>query len=159
MKFGKFFLLTLAFACTAPAPPSDSLAGAWRPRAYVMSGGGELPVDGRISFREDAPGQGEWFVLFFVTGEGGEPARGSAEGGRWSRDGDSLMLTHMHHLSAGEPIGPLEAAPLRMALRSAGEADRNHREPCEVRVEGDRMTLFFPSGNSMAFARVPPGSV
>jgi len=149
------FLLVLLAACGIEEV--DPLVGAWRPRAYQMAEGGELPVDGRISFRPDpaAPSRGEWFVLFFVTGESGEPARGSAEGGEWSRDGNSLLLTHTYHLSAGDAVGPLPAAPLTMALRSAAEADRNHREPCEVEVEGDRMTLRFPSGNSMTFERVP----
>ena len=41
-----------------------------------------------------------------------------------------------------------------MAFRSAEEAARNHREPCEVTVEGGVLTLFFPSGNSMTFERV-----
>ena len=41
-----------------------------------------------------------------------------------------------------------------MALRSAAEAADNHREPCEVTVEGNLLTLFFPSGNSMTFERV-----
>ena len=41
-----------------------------------------------------------------------------------------------------------------MAFRSAAEANANHREPCEVTVEGSRLTLHFPSGNSMTFERV-----
>ena len=41
-----------------------------------------------------------------------------------------------------------------MAMRSAEEADANHREPCEVTVEGGVLTLHFPSGNSMTFERV-----
>ena len=115
-----------------------------------------MPVDGRITFLPAAPEgpSGEWSVVFFVTDGEGAPLRGSAEGGRWSRDGDSLLLTHTFHLSAGDAVGPLPAAPLSMALRSAEEADRNHREPCEVAVAGDRLTLFFPSGNSMTFTRV-----
>ena len=113
-------------------------------------------MDGRIVFlasREDG-GSGEWFVVFFVTGEDGSTLRGSAEGGEWSRDGKSLLLTHQYHLSAGEAAGSLPAAPLAMALRSAAEAADNHREPCEVTVEGNLLTLFFPSGNSMTFERV-----
>lgn len=130
--------------------------GSWRPRAYRLAGARELPVDGRITFlASDGDGaRGEWSVVFFVTGAEGAPLRGSAEGGRWSRDGSSLLLTHTFHLSGGEAAGPLPRAPLSMALRSAPEADRNHREPCEVEVVGDQLTLFFPSGNSMTFSRV-----
>ncbi len=156
-------------ACGSPGEPTaadsdtprvaaavDPIVGSWRPGAYRLEGGEELPVDGRIVFlasREDG-GSGEWFVVFFVTGEDGSTLRGSAEGGEWSRDGKSLLLTHQYHLSAGEAAGPLPAAPLAMALRSAAEAADNHREPCEVTVEGNLLTLFFPSGNSMTFERV-----
>ena len=140
---------------TITAAP-DPIVGSWRPRAYRLEGGEELPVDGRIVFvasREDG-GSGEWFVAFFVIGEDGSTLRGSAEGGEWSRDGRSLLLTHQYHLSAGEAAGPLPAAPLAMALRSAAEAADNHREPCEVTVDENLLTLFFPSGNSMTFERV-----
>lgn len=115
----------------------------------------ELSVDGRIRFDpgSDGDGPGEWFVLFFVTGDDGAPRRGSAEGGEWFREGETLVLTHAWHLSVGDAVGPLPGAPLRMALRSFAEASEGHREPCRVEVEGDRMTLLFPSGNSMAFVR------
>ena len=138
------------------AATPDPIVGSWRPRGYHLAAGEELPVDGRIVFlagRDDGR-SGEWSVVFFVTGEDGAAVRGSAEGGAWSRDGMSLLLTHEYHLSAGEALGPLPAAPLAMALRSAAEADANHREPCEVTVEGNLLTLYFPSGNLMTFERV-----
>jgi hypothetical protein len=149
---------TAVSEAASPQPPDamDPIVGTWRPRAYRLAAGAELPVDGRIVFlasRDDGR-SGEWFVNFFVTGEGGEAVRGSAEGGAWSRDGASLLLTHEFHLSAGAAVGPLPAAPLAMAHRSAEEAAANHQEPCEVAVEGDVLTLYFPSGNSMTFARV-----
>ncbi|MYF77455.1 MAG: hypothetical protein F4174_09070 [Acidobacteria bacterium] len=130
--------------------------GSWRPREYRLAAGETLPVDGRIVFlaRSDDGGRGEWSVTFFVTGEDGAAVRGSAEGGEWSRDGRSLLLTHQFHLSAGGAAGPLAAAPLAMAIRSAEEANAHHREPCEVTVEGGLLTLHFPSGNSMTFERV-----
>ncbi len=134
----------------------DPIVGSWRPREYRLAAGETLPVDGRIVFlaRSDDGSGGEWSVNFFVTGEDGAAVRGSAEGGEWSRDGRSLLLTHRFHLSAGGAAGPLPEAPLAMAFRSAAEADANHREPCEVTVEGGLLTLFFPSGNSMTFERV-----
>lgn len=147
------------------APPeADSILGQWRPREYRLRDGGTLPVDGRISFhRPDGAAEGEgpegettgeWFVLFFVTGGDGEPLRGSAEGGRFSREGESLLLTHTYHLSAGAAVGPLAETPLALALRTEAEAAENHREPCRVEISGRELTLFFPSGNSMAFHRV-----
>ncbi len=156
-------------ACGSPEPPPparpaagesrpapDPIVGSWRPREYRLAAGETLPVDGRIVFlaRSDDGSRGEWSVNFFVTGEDGAAVRGSAEGGEWSRDGRSLLLTHQFHLSAGGASGPLPEAPLAMAFRSAAEADRNHREPCEVTVEGAVLTLHFPSGNSMTFERV-----
>ena len=134
----------------------DPIVGSWRPREYRLAAGETLPVDGRIVFlaRSDDASSGEWSVTFFVTGDDGAAVRGSAEGGAWSREGRSLLLTHGYHLSAGNAAGPLAAAPLAMALRSAEEADANHREPCEVTVEGGVLTLYFPSGNSMTFERV-----
>ena len=143
-----------AAAPQAAAP--DPIVGSWRPREYRLAAGETLPVDGRIVFlaRSDHGNSGEWSVNFFVTGEDGAAVRGSAEGGEWSRDGRSLLLTHQFHLSAGGAAGPLPEAPLAMAFRSAAEAAANHREPCEVTVEGGLLTLFFPSGNSMTFERV-----
>lgn len=139
-------------ASTAP----DPIVGSWRPREYRLAAGDTLPVDGRIVFlaRSDDGSSGEWSVTFFVTGEDGAAVRGSAEGGEWSREGRSLLLTHQFHLSAGGAAGPLPEAPLAMAFRSAAEAARNHREPCEVTMDGGVLTLHFPSGNSMTFERV-----
>ncbi len=143
-------------AAAPQAAASDPIVGSWRPREYRLAAGETLPVDGRIVFlaRSDDGSRGEWSVTFFVTAEDGAAVRGSAEGGEWSRDGRSLLLTHQFHLSAGAAAGPLPEAPLAMAFRSAAEADANHREPCEVTVEGGLLTLFFPSGNSMTFERV-----
>ncbi|MDE2882871.1 MAG: hypothetical protein OXP70_13545, partial [Acidobacteriota bacterium] len=116
-------------AVAPQAADLDPIVGSWRPRAYRLAAGAELPVDGRIVFlaRSDDGSRGEWSVNFFVTGEDGAAVRGSAEGGEWSRDGRSLLLTHQFHLSAGAAAGPLPEAPLAMAFRSAAEAARNHR--------------------------------
>lgn len=142
---------------TARAASPDPVEGVWRPRTYRIGGDepAELAVDGRISFQPGpgAAAPGEWFVLFFVTDDEGAPRRGSAEGGAWFREGETLVLTHTLHLSAGDAIGPLAEAPLRMALRSAETASRDHREPTRAEVEGDALTLHFPSGNSMTFVR------
>lgn len=147
-------------AAPAARRSDGALLGAWRPREYRLAGGEVLPVDGRIVFSgEEGASEGEWMVVFFVTGAGGgaedsaAPLRGSAEGGQFFRDGETLTLTHAYHLSAGEAVGALPEAPLRMAMRSFPDAAERHREPCRFAVEGDRLTLFFPSGNSMVFFR------
>lgn len=152
-----------AAAAGAVGRSDGALLGAWRPREYRLAGGEVLPVDGRIVFLgEEGAAEGEWLVVFFVPGGGdggepegsGTPLRGSAEGGQFFRDGETLTLTHAYHLSAGEAVGPLPEAPLRMAARSIREAAERHREPCRFTIAGDRLTLFFPSGNSMVFSRV-----
>lgn len=150
-----------AAAAGAVGRSDGALLGAWRPREYRLAGGEVLPVDGRIVFLgEEGASEGEWLVVFFVPGDGGDaegsgtPLRGSAEGGQFFRDGETLTLTHAYHLSAGEAVGPLPEAPLRMAARSIREAAERHREPCRFTIAGDRLTLFFPSGNSMVFSRV-----
>ena len=152
-----------AAAAGAVGRSDGALLGAWRPREYRLAGGEVLPVDGRIVFLgEEGAAEGEWLVVFFVPGGGdggepegsGTPLRGSAEGGQFFRDGETLTLTHAYHLSAGEAVGPLPEAPLRMAARSMREAAERHREPCRFTIAGDRLTLFFPSGNSMVFSRV-----
>jgi hypothetical protein len=76
--------------------------------------------------------------------------RGSGEGGTYELEGDRLTFTHFYHLSAGEQLGPLPPSPLRMSVRDADEAAR---EPCVVDVGETSMTIDFPSGNRMVFAR------
>jgi hypothetical protein len=118
--------------------------GAWAPQVYVLADGTRHQVDGRIFFTDL-----DWTVLFFVT-EDGAPRRGSAEGGTYVASGEDLVFTHRYHLSVGEAMEGLPESPLRMDLRPPGEGAE---EPSTFTIEGDRMTLFFPSGNRMEFAR------
>lgn len=144
-KPGFLLLLVLALALLVPcAAGAQDIRGAWRPELYVMKDGTELPVDGRIFFTER-----DWTVLFFVTEEG-EPRRGSAEGGTYRLEGENLEFTHRYHLSAGEAMASLPEAPLRMSIATAADAAR---EPCRVVLSGERLTIFFPSGNRMEFQR------
>ena len=127
----------------------DAIVGSWRPREYRLAAGEALPVDGRIVFlaRSDDGSSGEWSVTFFVTGEDGAAVRGSAEGGGWSREGRSLLLTHQYHLSAGDAAGPLAAAPLAMALRSAWHRSIRDRETLTAGSQfSEQLTFYaFPS--------------
>ncbi len=97
----------------------------------------------RIMFTAD-----EWQVLFFVM-DGEEPLRGSAEGGRYTFDGETLTFEHLHHLSAGEEMEGLPASPLTLTAR-IGDGPL---EPTGVEFDGDALTLLFPSGNTMSFTR------
>ena len=100
---------------------------------------------GRIFFAER-----DWQVLFFVIDEGGEVRRGSAEGGTYTLDGDQLVFSHLFNLSVGDEMVGLPAAELRMISRSPEGAPL---EPTDIRIDGDLLTLFFPSGNRMTFRR------
>lgn len=126
------------------AAQEEALVGAWAAESYVLADGTHHEVVGRIFFTDV-----DWTVLFFVT-EDGEPRRGSAEGGTYRASGKDLVFTHFYHLSAGEAMAGLPASPLRMDLRPPGGGAE---EPSTFRVEGGRLTLFFPSGNQMEFSR------
>ena len=132
-------------AASAAAQATSDVHGAWAAERYLMAGGGEHEVQGRIFFSEH-----DWQVLFFVVDEVGEVRRGSGEGGTYTLDGEGLVFTHLFNLSAGEAMDGLAAQELSMVSRSPEDAPT---EPTRVDVEGDLMTLFFPSGNRMTFRR------
>lgn len=132
-------------AAFKPHTPAASLEGAWMARGYAIAGGPRHEVRGRIFFTAD-----EWQVLFFVM-DGDEPRRGSGEGGRYTFDGETLTFEHLHHLSAGEAMDGLPASPLTLTAR-AGDGPL---EPTGVELDGDALTLLFPTGNSMSFIRSP----
>ncbi|MCY3600081.1 MAG: hypothetical protein OXN85_08925 [Gemmatimonadetes bacterium] len=81
--------------------------------------------------------------------DGDEPRRGSGEGGRYTFDGETLTFEHLHHFSYGRTMAGLPASPLAMTARD-GEGPL---EPTGVEIDGDALTLRFPSGNSMSFTR------
>ena len=124
-----------------------ALQGAWQPERYILKAGDELAVTGQIFFAEK-----DWTVLFFVLGDDGQPQRGSGEGGTYTLRGDSLTFTHLYHLSGGEATGSLSESPLRMEIHEVSEAAT---EPCTIALDGDALTIYFPSGNAMTFRRRP----
>ena len=139
------FVLGLWTLLVFAVPASGQILGAWNPESYILKDGTEYSVSGLIFFTEK-----DWTVLFFVKDEQGNVRRGSGEGGIYELEGDRLTFTHFYHLSAGEQLGPLPPSPLRMSVRDAAEAAR---EPCVVDVGETSMTIDFPSGNRMVFAR------
>lgn len=128
----------------AAGPTSGLLEGAWTPVEYVLAEGARHRVDGRIFFTAT-----DWTVLFFVLDEG-VPRRGSGEGGTYEVEGDRLVFRHRYHLSGGEAMAGLPESPLRMRVTGPGEAAR---EDARFEIEGDRLTIRFPSGNRMVFIR------
>ncbi len=141
MRFSLGCLMLLLFAL----PASAQITGAWNPESYVLKDGSEYTVSGFIFFTKS-----DWTVLFFVEDEEGNVRRGSGEGGTYTLDGNRLTFTHFYNLSAGDALGSLAASPLRMSVREAAEAAT---EACEVEVGEASMTIRFPSGNRMVFAR------
>ncbi|MGI9628150.1 MAG: hypothetical protein ACR2QM_15045 [Longimicrobiales bacterium] len=142
--------LVVASACAPPPPPADELPagdiveGSWRADRYVLASGPVHPLRGHIMFAG-----GDWNVLFFVLGPDGEPLRMSAEGGTYTLDGEDLVFTHLYYGARGEAMDGLPEAPFEMRALETGGAE----EAATVSVEGDALTLFFPSGNQMTFAR------
>jgi len=133
--------------CTSflTAAEDSEIRGAWRTERYNLKEGGEHPVEGLIFFAEK-----DWTVLFFVMGDDGEAKRGSGEGGSYTLDGGKLVFKHLYHLSAGGKVGSFSESPLRMFVKEASDAIT---EPCRVTIDGDSMTIYFPSGNSIEFSR------
>ena len=122
---------------------SEALEGAWSANRYHLASGATHEVRGRIFFTDR-----DWQVLFFVVDESGAVQRGSGEGGTYTLDGAGLVFTHLFNLSVGEEMPGLPAAPLRMTARSPDGAPT---EPTRIDVDGNRLTLHFPSGNRMTF--------
>ena len=141
LALGALVALVAPVAAQSPA----ELRGAWAAERYYLAGGGEHEVAGRIFFAER-----DWQVLFFVMDGNGEARRGSGEGGTYTLTGDQLVFSHLFNLSVGEEMVGLPAAELRLVSRRPDEAPL---EPTDIRIEGDILSLFFPSGNRMTFRR------
>ncbi|MCZ6918312.1 MAG: hypothetical protein O7I93_16175 [Gemmatimonadetes bacterium] len=139
-------LLMLAVTAAHAQTNDPTLKGVWSAERYVLREGPTHEVAGRIFFTER-----EWTVLFFVIGDDGEPRRGSAEGGTYTLRNERLVFSHLFHLSRGDEMPGLAASPLRMTVTPAAEAAT---EPSTIEVLGNRLTIFFPSGNSLEFRRV-----
>lgn len=148
---GPLAVSALAFFAAAGTPsqavaqPPPDIRGAWSAQDYRLTGGPTHPVRGQIVFTEQ-----DWQVVFFVLDATGAPLRGSAEGGSYERTADGVIFRHLFNLSVGEAMDGLAEAPLRMVVRDPKDAPL---EPTRVGVEGDVLTLYFPSGNRMTFLR------
>lgn len=131
----------------APSSPSpDLVQGAWLAQEYVLAAGPTHPLRGHILFAE-----GHWSVLYLVLDEDGVPRRASGEGGTYTLNGDDLVFGHLYYAAGGQALDGLAAAPFEMRAAD-GEGTEEH---ARVAVDGDRMTLSFPSGNRMTFLRTP----
>ena len=128
----------------AATAPSD-IRGGWQAESYTLKTGERHTVQGRIFFTAT-----EWGVTFFVTLEGQAPQRASAEGGTYTLNGDKLVFSHHYNFSAGSALPGLPASPMRMTMNDRQAAPA---EPVTLTLDGERLTIAFPSGNAMTFRR------
>ena len=129
----------------APVAAQTDLDGAWRADEYALADGVTHPLAGHILFVD-----GEWSVLFYVLDATGQPVRTSAEGGTYTRSAEDLVFTHLYYTAKGAAVDGLEESPFEMRVNDAGV-----EEPSRATVNGDYLTLYFPSGNRMTFRRAP----
>lgn len=126
------------------------IQGVWAADRYELAGGAEHALRGQIMFDQD-----RWTVLFFVLGPNGEPVRASAEGGTYHATADTVTFSHLYNYSEGEAVEGMAAAEMRMVAR---ESD-GPLEPTRYSVNGDELSLFFPSGNRMRFTHTSTPAV
>lgn len=126
------------FFVAAPLIAQPRVEGAWHPEVYTLKDGTVQEVTGLIFFTDR-----EWTVLFFTLDGRGGLTRGAGEGGTYTLEGNRLTFTHLYHLSAG-------STPLKMSAKSPGAAEV---EPCQIELEGELLTIHFPSGNRMRFRK------
>ena len=132
-----------------PAQSADGpldIRGSWKPETYRLKSGPVHELTGLITFTKK-----DWSVLFFIVTDEG-PRRGSGEGGTYTLDGDKLTFRHLYNLSGGHAVEGFEASDLSMKVRPK-DAEDAPSEPCTITIEEDLLTIFFPSGNQMAFRR------
>jgi hypothetical protein len=152
----KMFVAVMALAITAvgihgvraaesasPALAGNPLIGGWKADHYYLKDGSNYPLLGQILFTRK-----NWTVLFIVVKDG-MPQRGSGEGGDYTVDGNKVVFVHYYIVSTPAPaIAGLTEQPLR-----AMEWDKSRVEASTFDVQGDRMTLFMPSGNRLTWTR------
>ncbi len=127
------------------AAAGPDIRGGWNAELYTLKTGERHPVKGSIIFTAT-----DWSVTFFVTPDGQAPQRAAAEGGTYTLDGTKLVLRHLYNFSTGTAVPGLPASPLRMTVQDRQSAPV---EQVIVTVDVERLTLSFPSGNTMSFRR------
>jgi hypothetical protein len=132
-------------AADSMPPPSvgNPLVGGWKADHYYLKDGSSYPLLGQILFTRN-----NWTVLFIVVKDG-KPQRGSGEGGDYTVDGNKVVFIHHYVASTPAPaIAGLKEQPAR-----ALEWEPSHAENSTFDVQGDRLTLFMPSGNRLTWTR------
>lgn len=113
---------------------SAPVEGVWRTETYVVAGT-EKTVEGVLFLTN-----GQWATLYFVPGE--EGPFGSAEAGRFQYEDGRLVFLHQLVFQGGG------GRPLHIDQQARRE------EECQIAIEGDRLTIRFPSGNHLHLRRM-----
>jgi hypothetical protein len=108
-----------------------SIDGAWRMESYVRNGT-HIRVHGSLLFVA-----GRWSTLYFVPRTPGRAYWGSAESGRYKLRDGRLTFQHEFAFQGGTHT------PLKIELASSTV------EICEVELRATRLTIHFPSGNTI----------
>jgi hypothetical protein len=132
-------------AADSMPPPSvgSPLVGGWKADHYFLKDGSSYPLLGQILFTRN-----NWTVLFIVVKDG-KPQRGSGEGGDYTVDGNKVVFIHHYVASTGAPA----IAGLKEQASRALEWEPSHAENSTFDIQGDRLTLFMPSGNRLTWTR------
>ena len=155
LTLGAFATVVLSAPATgsaaAVAEPVQSgvsgvLVGAWKTQTSTLRDGPTHNVEGMIFFFTES----DWSVLFFVVDDDGNPQRGSAESGTYELNGETLTLTHLYNAAGGEAVEGLAASEWGMRINERQQAPT---EPTRIDLSGERLTIYFPSGNHMTFTR------
>lgn len=120
------------------------LRGSWKSEIYTLKDGTRHVMPGLLIFTKT-----DWTTLWVITVDG-KAVRGAGEGGTYTVSGDKLTFTHLFNVSGGKAVTEMPESPLRV---EANNPDRAPIEPCTVKLNGDRLTIHFPSGNQIAFRR------
>lgn len=125
--------------------PTNPLIGVWRMDRYRVHSGDDYALDGLMLMTPT-----HFSATHFVTVSDG-PRRGCGEAGRYTVDGDTLIFHHSHFLSNGEALDGVLSPTGVMTVAAPGEEPV---ETCRFDLDGDALTVFFPSDNVMSFSRL-----
>src|SRR5262249_47037069 len=120
------------------------LRGSWKSEIYTLKDGTRHVMPGLLIFTKT-----DWTTLWVITVDG-KAVRGAGEGGTYAVSGDKLTFNHLFNVSDRKAVRAMAGSPLRVESNSP---DRAPLEPCTVALNGDQLTIHFPSGNQIGFRR------
>ena len=136
-KTHTLLFITLALAPAAAEPADPRLFGVWSALTYVVEGK-ENPMDGLFLFTERHFSSNAFFRI-----SGGKLDDLNANGGTYRTEGDRLVFMQQvqAHIRPGDAKEPIFYG-------------RGVEEAATYTIEGDRLTIIFPSKNRYICQRV-----